>query len=176
MARRRSMAVNIEIKARVRDPEKLRRLAEALSDVPVTMIPQEDTFFRTPRGRLKLRVLSPKRGELIYYEREGSSSPKRSDYLVCATTDPETVGSVLTASLGIRGVVRKQRSLYKVDNARIHLDEVEGLGSFVEIEVVLSPGQNEQEGRTTAAALMAQLGVAEVDLVPVAYIDLLVYQ
>ncbi len=167
------MATNIEIKARVEDLEKLKARVEELSDTPVTVIPQEDTFFHTARGRLKLRVLAPDDGQLVYYRRQDVSGPKRSDYLISSTVDPESLKKVLASSLGIRGIVRKERLLYMVGNTRIHLDQVEGLGSFLELEVVLCPGQSEEEGQEIAAQLMAKLGIQDADLVDVAYIDLI---
>ena len=167
------MAANIEIKARVKDFDRLARRAEALSDAPAVTLEQEDTFFNTPGGRLKLRVLAPDHGELIYYTRDDATGPKRSDYLISTTTEPEALKTVLSAAWGIRGVVRKQRLLYKVGNTRIHLDTVEGLGTFMELEVVLTAGQSEQQGFATAVELMARLGIADADLVDVAYIDLL---
>jgi predicted adenylyl cyclase CyaB len=167
------MGINIEIKARVRDLEGLRKHAEMLSDTPCRVIAQEDTFFYAPQGRLKLRKLGPDQGELIYYVREDAAGPKQSNYLLFSTTDPASLGAVLEAALGVRGVVRKQRSLYHVGETRIHLDEVEGLGSFVELEVVLSSEQSEDEGQANAAELMALLGIEETDLVEGAYIDLL---
>jgi predicted adenylyl cyclase CyaB len=70
-------------------------------------------------------------------------------------------------------VVRKKRWLYRVGQTRIHLDEVEGLGTFLELEVMLRPDESEGDGRATAATLMARLGIRESDLVPGAYMDLL---
>ena len=167
------MAANIEIKARVKDFDGLARHVEALSDTPCVTLQQEDTFFNTPRGRLKLRVLAPDHGELIYYARDDATGPKRSDYLISTTAEPDALKTVLAAAWGIRGVVRKQRLLYMVGNTRIHLDTVEGLGTFMELEVVLVAGQSEQQGFATAVELMASLGIADADLVDVAYIDLL---
>jgi predicted adenylyl cyclase CyaB len=167
------MPVNIEIKARVRDLAGLRRRAEALSNTPVQVIPQEDTFFDTPHGRLKLRQLSPSLGQLIYYERNDTAGPKRSHYLIAETPDPAALKAVLSAGLGVRGVVRKQRSLYLIGQTRLHVDEVDGLGQFLELEVVLRPEQAEAEGQVIAADLMTKLGVAESDLLEGAYMDLL---
>lgn len=166
------MATNIEIKVWVPDLEKLKSLAEALSDTPVESLPQEDTFFNIAHGRLKLRETGG-RGQLIYYRREDTAGPKRSDYSIFPTADPESLKNLLAAALSVRGVVRKQRWLYRVGNTRIHLDEVEGLGNFLELEVVLAPGQSADEGLVTAEMLMAQLGVDPADLVEGAYIDLL---
>ena len=167
------MATNIEIKARVRDIDAVRAIAERLSDLPCTVLSQEDTFFHTPQGRLKLRVLAPDRGQLIYYERADAAGPKRSEYFVSPTDDPSALKAVLTPCLGVRGVVRKRRSLYRVGNTRVHLDEVEGLGSFLELEVMLGPGQSDKEGQTIARELMTRLGVQECDLIEGAYMDLL---
>jgi predicted adenylyl cyclase CyaB len=167
------MATNIEIKARVRDLGLLARRVEAISDTPAVTLEQEDTFFNTPDGRLKLRVLAPDHGELIYYTRDDATGPKRSDYIISKTAEPDSLKTVLAAAWGIRGVVRKQRLLYLVGNTRVHLDSVEGLGAFMELEVVLAAGQSEQQGFATAVELMGKLGIADADLVDVAYIDLL---
>jgi predicted adenylyl cyclase CyaB len=167
------MATNIEIKARIQDFDNLKGRAERLSETPGTLIPQEDTFFHTPRGRLKLRVLAPDHGQLVYYERQDGTGPRRSDYYIYSTSNPAVLKEVLTMALGVRGVVRKQRLLYWVGNTRVHLDQVEALGSFLELEVVLEPGQTDEEGQAIATELMAKLGVEEEDLIEVAYMDLL---
>jgi predicted adenylyl cyclase CyaB len=167
------MPANIEIKARARNFAELRRGAEALSDSPAQVIPQEDTFFTTTRGRLKLRQLAPDHGQLVYYERTDASGPKRSNYSIFETGDPVGLKNTLSLALGVRGVVRKKRTLYLVGQTRVHLDEVEGLGEFMELEVVLRPGQSDEEGQAIARDLMARLGVAEEDLLECAYMDLL---
>jgi len=167
------MPSNIEIKARARDFDKLRQRAETLSDTPAEVIPQEDTFFNTPQGRLKLRVLSPKKGQLIYYTRPDQGSPKRSDYHIYLTSDPENLKRVLELAYGIRGIVKKTRYLYLVGQTRVHLDNVEGLGQFMELEVVMREGQSDAEGQTIAEGLMTELGVEQSDLLEGAYMDLL---
>jgi len=167
------MPANIEIKARVRNFSALRTRAEALSDTPVQIIPQEDTFFNVREGRLKLRVLAADRGQLIYYSRPDQSGPKRSDYHIYETGDPAGLKSLLALALGVRGVVRKTRYLYLAGQTRIHLDDVQGLGQFIELEVVLRPGQTDADGQAIAADLMAKLGVEESDLLDGAYMDLL---
>jgi predicted adenylyl cyclase CyaB len=167
------MAANIEIKASVSDFNALKRKAEAISDAPVELIEQEDIFFDSPQGRLKLRIFPDDSGELIYYERADQPGPKRSQYFISRTAEPRKLTIVLESALGVRGVVRKKRWLYWVENTRIHLDEVEGLGTFMELEVVLSTGQRTEEGEGTVADLMEQLGISASDLVDAAYIDLL---
>lgn len=167
------MPSNIEIKARVRDFDKIRRLAEERSDTPVAVIPQEDIFFNTPQGRLKLRVLSQDKGQLIYYTRPDEEGPKRSDYHISLTSDPENLNRVLALAYGIRGVVRKTRYLYLVGQTRVHLDDVEGLGQFMELEVVMQEGQSDADGQAIAESLMTILGVERNDLLEGAYMDLL---
>ncbi len=167
------MPSNIEIKARVRNFDEIRRRAEELSDTPVEVIPQEDTFFNTSKGRLKLRVLSPDKGQLIYYTRPDQEGPKRSDYHISLTSDPENLKHVLELAYGIRGVVRKRRYLYLVGQTRVHLDDVEGLGQFMELEVVMRDGQSDTEGQVIAEGLMMALGMERSDLLEGAYMDLL---
>jgi adenylate cyclase len=164
---------NIEIKAHARSFEDIKRRAEALSDTPVEAIRQEDIFFNTPRGRLKLRVTPGERGQLIYYTRPDQEGPKRSDYQLFHTADPKDLKRVLELAYGVRGIVRKTRYLYRVGQTRIHLDDVEGLGQFMELEVVLRDGQGDAEGQAIAQGLMASLGVEKSDLLEGAYMDLL---
>ena len=167
------MPSNIEIKAYVRNFDEMLLRAAALSDTPVDVIPQEDIFFIAPQGRLKLRIFSMNRGQLIYYTRPDQEGPKRSDYYVSPTADPEGLKHVLERAYGIRGVVKKTRYLYIVGQTRVHLDDVQGLGRFVELEVVLREGQSDAEGQAIAEGLMAGLGVERSDLLEGAYMDLL---
>ncbi len=170
------MPSNIEIKARARDFPGLRRCAEGLSDTPVQVISQEDTFFNVPKGRLKLRVLAPDRAQLVYYERPDRNGPKRSDYQIFETNNPEGLKATLSLALGVRGVVKKTRYFYLVGQTRIHLDEVEGLGQFMELEVVMRPGQSDEQGQAIAEELMTRLGVPRDDLLEGAYMDLIADQ
>lgn len=167
------MPANIEIKARLRNHDQIRRRAESLSDTPVQLIPQEDIFFHTSQGRLKLRTLPGGKGQLIYYTRPDQEGPKRSDYHISHTSDPENLQRVLALAYGVRGIVRKTRYLYLVGQTRVHLDDVEGLGHFMELEVVLQDGQSDAEGQRIARDLMARLGIEDHDLVEGAYLDLL---
>jgi predicted adenylyl cyclase CyaB len=167
------MPANIEIKARLRNFPDLQARAAALSDTPLQLIPQEDTFFNVPKGRLKLRQLAPDRAQLVWYERPDQDGPKRSNYHIFETRDPQGLKTTLTLALGVRGVVRKTRYLYLAGQTRIHLDDVEGLGQFMELEVVLRDGQSDAEGQAIAQDLMTRLGIQQADLLEGAYMDLL---
>jgi len=167
------VSANVEIKARVRDPEAFAAAAAGLSDGPVREIAQHDVFFRAPAGRLKLRRFVDGTGELIQYSRPDGPGPETSDYVLAPTADPDALREALARALGETGEVVKRRRLWLRGRTRIHLDEVQGLGCYMELEVVLAPDEAPAAGRAEAAALMTRLGVAEADLVDRAYIDLL---
>lgn len=167
------MKRNVEIKARATDAEAIRRRAERLSGGPPTVLEQDDTFFLCREGRLKLRVISGARAELIHYERPDTPEPSECRYTVCPCEAPDLLREALSGALGVRGRVRKTRLLYLVGQTRIHLDEVEGLGTFVELEVVLAPEQTAAEGERIAREIMGALGIDRADLLEAAYIDLL---
>jgi len=171
------MPANIEIKARVDSIDALLPQARALSDDDhLQRIQQDDTFFAVPQGRLKLRVFGDGSGELIHYLRGDDDGPKLSDYVISPVPEPESLREALTRACGQLGRVRKQRILVLVGATRVHLDRVEGLGDFLELEVVLQPGQNEADGQAIAHTLMASLGVLPAQLVRGAYLDLLAEQ
>jgi predicted adenylyl cyclase CyaB len=165
------MPRNVEIKARVVDWEQMRQRVAAIADRPPEMLQQEDVFFTVPRGRLKLRTQNGA-AELIYYLRENSSGPRQCDYLRLPIPDPAATREMLALVHGQRGIIRKTRWLYMVGQTRIHLDRVENLGDFVELEVVLRDDQRLEEGAAVARDLMARLDIREDHLVDRAYVDL----
>jgi len=167
------MSRNIEIKARLRDRQQMEQVAASLADSGPTRLHQEDTFFACNSGRLKLRVFAEGHGELIYYRRADEHGPKESFYLLTPTQAPQNLKESLRLSNGILGTVRKERTLYLIGRTRVHLDRVESLGDFVELEVVLADNEGQAAGEQEADALMQQLGIAEHDLVRGAYFDLL---
>ena len=159
------MPTNIEIKARARDFAGIRARAEALSDAAVQVIPQEDTFFTVGQGRLKLRVRPNGPAQLIYYERPDQDGPKRSDYHIFETTDAENLKTTLSLALGLRGIVRKTRYLYMIGQTRVHLDDVQGLGQFIELEVVMRPDQQDYQGTAVTVDVARKLDVPKMLMV-----------
>ncbi|CAI5786709.1 Hypothetical predicted protein [Podarcis lilfordi] len=168
-----TMPANVEIKARVRDRAELLRNAERLSGSPGCVILQTDTFFPAPNGRLKLRDFRDGRGQLVFYNRPDAEGPKLSHYAISPTDDPTGLTAVLSQALGVQGTVKKERRLYLVGQTRVHVDRVEGLGDFMELEVVLQEQQSPQDGEEVARQLMKELGVCQEDLLAGAYLDLL---
>jgi len=169
-----AMPANVEIKARIPSVDALLPLAQALSDDKhLQRIHQDDSFFAVPHGRLKLRVFGDGSGELIHYLRPDATGPKLSDYVLVPVAEPDSMRDALARACGLIGRVRKLRILVLVGSTRIHLDQVEGLGDFLELEVMLQAGQTEADGTAIAHALMARLGVQPGQLVQGAYFDLL---
>src|SRR5207302_1619782 len=167
------MARNVEIKARVSNVEAIRQKAAAVADKGPIEITQDDTFFRCESGRLKLRAFSSDEGELIFYRRADQQGPKESFYLLSPTSAPDTLRESLSLAYGQAGRVRKHRTLFLAGRTRIHLDQVEGLGTFLELEVVLEDGEAAESGIREAHILMERLGVQSTQLIGGAYVDLL---
>lgn len=167
------MARNIEIKARVASLAAVKSLAAALSGKEPVAIAQDDTFFACPDGRLKLRAFSDGTGELIFYRRADDTGPKESFYVISPTSSPDTLRDALGLAYGVIGRVRKQRLLFMAGRTRIHLDRVEGLGEFLELEVVLRDGESAEAGMAEARELLASLRITPEQLVSGAYLDLL---
>lgn len=167
------MPTNIEIKARVHDALALGARVTAIADSPGVTLRQRDTFFVCADGRLKLREFGDGGSELIWYRRDDTSGSKKSEYRVTPVPDPSCLREILARAVGTTGVVVKTRRLFLVGQTRVHLDEVAGLGTFVELEVVLRDGQAEAEGHAIAAELIGRLGIEARDLVEGAYADLL---
>jgi len=164
---------NVELKARLADLDTARRTAASIATHHVGTQHQIDTYFHCPHGRLKLRQINGLSAELISYSRPNQEGPKTSDYLLVPVTNPESLKAALTAALGVRVVVDKQREIYLVDNVRIHLDEVRGLGQFLEFEAVLGPGIDEAAGRAQLDQLAATFAIHPADRSAGSYADLL---
>ena len=167
------MARNIEIKARIESVEAWLPKARAVADSGPNRILQDDTFFDCPSGRLNLRSFSATDGELIFYRRPDCAGPKESFYSLAPLGKPELLREVLNLAYGQIGRVRKTRHLFLAGRTRIHLDRVEGLGDFLELEVVLSEGEPAEAGTKVAMELLGKLGISNESLVAPAYIDLL---
>lgn len=167
------MPVNIEIKARTERLEDIRRYLEQQGARFVGTDKQTDTYFQVPQGRLKLREGTIERN-LIWYQRPDQQGPKRSDFLLLPVPDAEALKTLLSTALGVRTTVKKIRDIYYIDNVKFHLDQVEGLGTFVEIEAGnllrdLPVGQLQVQ----CDFYREQLGIRDQDLLDQSYSDLL---
>lgn len=167
------MPRNVEIKARVRDVASLTTKVASIADSGPVEIIQDDTFFRCDTGRLKLRAFSSDKGELIYYTRSNLAGPKESFYIRSETSDPGALAESLALAYGTVGRVRKVRQLYMVGRTRIHLDAVQELGDFLELEVVLEEDEAIEVGAAEAERIMSQLAIDKSQLLESAYVDIM---
>jgi homotetrameric cytidine deaminase len=175
-------SVNVELKARDPDPAATAARCLALGAEDRGTLTQRDTYFAARRGRLKLREADPGDpggpgdlgAELIAYRRADASEPGESRYVRAATADPAALREALDATLGTTVVVSKQRRLFVWENVRIHLDEVEGLGTFLEFEALVAPdGSDLDSARAKVQRLRHELDVADDALIAGGYSDLL---
>lgn len=167
------MPSNIEIKAHVIDRDALIDRVAALATSARVDIEQDDTFFRCDTGRLKLRTLDEDQGELIFYQRPDEAGPRASFYTATETSDPDGLRETLALAYGYAGRVRKHRVLFIAGRARIHLDRVEGLGDFIELEVAIDDPTGADAGTSEAESIIATLGIEPAQLVSTAYVDLI---
>jgi adenylate cyclase class IV len=167
------MARNIEIKARIDAIEALLPHARTLADGDAEPIEQDDTFFAVTMGRLKLREFGDGSAELIHYHRGNGLEARPSDYVRVPVADAAALRDALARGCGLLGRVRKRRLLLRLGQTRLHLDRVEALGDFVELEVVLREGQSDDEGRAIADGWMRRLGLQHAPRLGGAYMDML---
>lgn len=194
---------NVEIKAYVRDPKQFIQNTEAVavktrvfqqvdyffnvpkergrlkmrieSDAPVDTSVATDAVVATDNGGANAAVAPAvfESGRLIFYQRDDQAGPKLSKYIIYETKEPMILISTLEMALGISGKVQKLRTLYMYGQTRIHYDQVNGLGRFMELEVVLGDTQTPEDGRDIANNIMKMLGIEQTDLVTGAYHDIL---
>ena len=167
-------SVNVECKAHDSDPARTLARCVALGAIDAGVLAQRDTYFMARRGRLKLRVEEGALGgELIAYRRDDATDAAESGYVLAPLAAPEELAEALDAALGTTVVVSKRRRLFLWEGVRIHLDEVEDLGTFVELEAVLPDAGDLATARAKLARLRSELGIADDTLVAVGYADLL---
>jgi homotetrameric cytidine deaminase len=153
---------NIELKALDPDPERSLAVCRELGAEDKGVLRQRDTYFRTRAGRLKLREEEPGGAVLIQYDRPDEAEARESRYRLTRVEDPDDLRASLDAALGTLVVVDKERHLFLWDGVRIHLDTVEGLGSFVELEGVAAPESDLRPEREKVARLQDELGIEQV--------------
>ena len=167
------MARNIEIKARYPDLRNALRICGEMGATYAGTDLQVDSYFRVPSGRLKIRESTLGSGSLIFYRREDKQGPKQSDYLLVEIgSSAASLRELLTEALGILVQVRKKRQVLVYGTTRVHLDEVESLGSFVEFEYVLQENQSPEAGFSEVERLRKSLAIEDAALVSVSYSDL----
>jgi len=163
--------INVEIKAKCSDQEKVREILKSHDADFKSVDRQIDTYFKVPTGRLKLREGNIE-NYLIFYEREDKEGPKQSNVILYKTESRSNLKEILTKSLGVLAVVDKQREIYFIDNVKFHLDNVQGLGTFMEIEAIDTTGNIGKEKLLDQCNHYLKLfGTQESDLLENSYSD-----
>lgn len=161
---------NLEFKARLDDPKAAMARARELGADLYGDLRQTDTYFQVPDGRLKLRETAGHKAELIFYHRDEEGSNRASDYEIARSAEPDALRAVLSHALGVLAVVKKRRTLLSLDASRIHLDNVEGLGHFLEFEVIVDGDEDVAKQRIDW--LIRELGFEWSDCIRASYLDL----
>jgi adenylate cyclase class IV len=176
---------NFEFKARLQSFARIHSILAQHKISLAATLRQTDTYYHVKNGRLKLREIANETAQLIFYQRHDQAEIKRSDYLIAAVTSAGALREVLAAAFGIRAVIKKTRELYLLprkfglysgraapDLIRLHLDSVEGLGHFLEIEVILKDGETSQIAEDEANIWLREFDIAPEDLLAGSYADL----
>ncbi len=165
--------INVEIKAICNDLEKIRRILLERNAKLIGLDHQVDTYYRSSSGRLKLREGNIE-NNLIWYQRPDQAGPKTSHCVLYKTEKDSALKAILHDAMGVMVVVDKEREIYFIDNIKIHLDQVKGLGTFLEIEAQSEEGDKSEELLySQCVKLMDELGIRNEDLVNESYSDLL---
>ena len=165
--------VNVEIKARCSSPELIRRVLGERKAIFRGIDRQIDTYFNVSQGRLKLREGDIEHS-LVHYDREDEAGPRKSIVTLYRTVANSALKEVLTNSLGVLVVVEKRREIYFIDNIKFHIDTVEQLGTFVEIEAIDSDGTIGQEAlKRQCEEFMKLFGIRSVELIHNSYSDMI---
>lgn len=161
---------NLEFKAAALDLNAVQARAVAMGADLWGDLRQTDTYFSVAKGRLKLRETSGRQAELVFYQRDESAPHRPSDYEIAQSAQPDAMRLLLTQALGVLAVVRKRRTLLILDSARVHLDNVDSLGTFVELEVPVSAG--ETAAQTKIDELITGLGLSWQDCIRSSYLEM----
>jgi predicted adenylyl cyclase CyaB len=165
--------LNIEIKARCSDPSFVRNYLLANQAELRGTDHQTDTYFNVPNGRLKLRE-GLIENNLIFYIRDNQAGPKQSSFQLVKTEDAAGLKAALTVALGVKVVVIKKREIWYIGNVKFHIDEVPGLGSFIEIEAGnILANLDKDQLQAQCDFYMQAFGVRKEDLVEVSYSDMM---
>lgn len=165
------MPQNLEVKARVKSISFAQALTRSIHATFIECLNQVDTYFCVEHGRLKLRETNQQRCELIYYDRPETTNHRLSHFMIYPCQNASSLKDLLGKALGVRNIVTKTRLLYMYDVTRIHLDDVQYLGSFLEFETPYE-GSHEK-ARNVTDFLLARFEVQEADFIKSSYVDLM---
>jgi predicted adenylyl cyclase CyaB len=165
------MPQNLELKARISSVSEATRIARRLKAKARGVLHQRDIYYLVRSGRLKLRIISKRPAELIFYTRPNKRGSRYSDYVLLPVSNSKSTNELFTTLFGQKVVVEKKRRLFLLKNSRIHLDEVRGLGAFIEFEVLVKHGK--RQAQKLLEFLTAEFDIKRTATVAVSYSDLI---
>ncbi len=163
---------NIELKARDPDPERALATCESLGAEAGGVLVQRDTYFDVPQGRLKLREEASAVPHLIAYERPDLAGQRESRYRIVEVEQADEMKAALSVALGIKIVIAKERCLFLWEGVRIHLDQVDGLGNFIEFEAIAPAASDLSHEKAQVRTLRQAFDIADADVIGGSYCDL----
>lgn len=167
------MARNVEVKARLSDLLDARAMIAALGATYSVTEEQVDRYFELDGGRrVKLRTIAGAAAQLIRYDRPETSGMRVSTYEITPVRD-DHAGVCLVPKGEPLIIVRKQREVHLLDNVRVHLDRVDRLGTFLELEAVVDAQHDESSCRAQVERITRALGLGDADFIRASYADLL---
>jgi len=164
------MPQNLELKARISSVSEAVHSAHSLKAQAKGILRQRDVYYKVSRGRLKLRIINDHSAELIFYNRPNKKGSRYSNYFVLPISNVRLTKELCTAAFGQRVVVEKKRRLFIYKNSRIHIDEVHGLGKFIEFEVLLKHGRH--QAQNLLEVLVTKFNIKRTAIIAVSYADL----
>lgn len=167
------MARSVEIKARIDDLELLRERLAKLATAGPALISQDDTYFQCDNGRLTLRQFSDGNGELIFYQRNAKAGPDESIFSKSPAPQPDSLRTLLSHAYGQIGRIKKMRTLFFIESTRVHVDWVQDLGNFIEIQTEIGDDEPSSNGEMITEMLMEKLGVSLDSLLHESYLDMI---
>jgi|WetSurMetagenome_2_1015567.scaffolds.fasta_scaffold114318_2 adenylate cyclase class IV len=167
------MPQNLELKARISSISDAIHTARSLRMRFKGILRQRDIYYCVPHGRLKLRVINTHKAEMIYYDRSNKKGRRYSNYYILPIYNPKLANELYTAALSQKVVVDKRRLLFLYKNARIHIDNVHGLGAFIEFEVLVKYGKS--QAQLLMKLLSEHFKIKRLATIAASYSDLLLY-
>ncbi len=163
---------NVEIKYELRDPPLCRTVLARLGARLAATLRQRDTYYRVPDGRLKKREVEGEGTEWILYHRPNRAKPRLSNFTIYS--EQEALTRFGTRPLPVWVIVEKTREVWLMGEIRLHIDEVERLGRFLEIEALITPRQHAGVCRREVERIARELGpVLLGEAIAVSYSDML---
>jgi predicted adenylyl cyclase CyaB len=162
---------NFEIKCRISNLSAIKEKLSSDRNYKYSVEKQRDIYYNVKSGRLKLRIINEKNSDLIYYNRKEKNSERVSNFVISSTLNFRELNFIMTEQFKVMVIVNKKREIFVKDNIRIHLDTVNKLGKFLEIEIMF---KDLNKAKKLMEELKEMLNLNSKDFIKSSYSDLLI--